>query len=895
MHSTGSIIYTILNRIRSFLDEPTLDAKFNNDYLVRHVISPEMGSVFNLLLSVRENPIITRQSISFETDSEYYELPPSIAKVHRVAEVNADGSILTEIPIASNESPDSVGWFVEGRELHVRPLPPESSSDYDLWFTPASGATPHYSTSGGTLNVSRDVLTLDLTPTLGDLDHRPNAYIGSILRVWVNEDGEPPRVHESVITSHAIGTSGVTVTLRTPAPTWTGIGAQDGVQYEILPLYMDLAWQAVAVSCAINLGVSRNISEKQMVLLQAQLQQTLKSVSGSLSPEDNKSSFRPDSSILHAMVSRIKKKVEQIGDDVSIDVTDDFLVDNYVIPETRKILSAVNQDEDAAILVNHSISTVAGAEHYLLPPNVTRVLRVAKKTNNLSGKLPYEEVPKNADKDPYGHGYRIEGNRLSLIPTPNTSEIIYIWYVPGGDIYPHFAVDGSQTNASQIKLSKGNLFSSLLGRVDRREGGYLGSVVRLVTSSGSIEDRVITGHTADDDDGHQGYISVTEEFTGSHAGRTCTYEILPAWWSNFENSVVDACVFSLSSSDPKTTEVQASTLAQSAQVSFTALLSELKKTRSDESLTCKRNSMLHCILEKTQKTLSNLAPDLDYSSDFIMRQGINNELGNVVARINNTRTNPYTCVFEVTTVKDQQYYPLPANIGEITRIVQIDDTGRITSDLVPKNEYSWSGPTWNIEGNMLSFRPYPSKDQTFQVWYLPSSTSWPHYAENGSLDGDRDTLTLTDSEWGSHLLGNVDHRDSAYTGYLLRIVGGPNPFEDEWGAGVVEERIIKSHDAESGTVTVERPFSSSVVTGTCKYEIVPLYLEAVNEAVISGTIANLSVGSKNITERQQKVLYINYRSAMKTAGDLLSNMQGRVPKHYSKDTVDNRMNRDLIR
>ena len=892
MHSTGSIIYTILNRVRSFLDEPTLDAKFTNDYLVRHVVYPEMGSIFNMLLAARENPIILQTTVNFETTSEYYELPPSVAKVHRVAKVNADGTIDTEVPIASNSSPESVGWFVEGRELHVRPYPSENTSDYTIWHTPASGATPHYSAAGGSLSADRTTLTLDTTPDLGDLDHRPNAYVGAIVRVWVNEEGEPARVHESVISAHTIGTSGVTVLLRTNAPTWTGLGAQDSVQYEILPLYMDQAWQSVAISCAINLGVSRNISEKQMSFLQGQLQQSLKSVSGSLNIENNEVPYRPEQSVLHSMVSRIKKKIPE---GLEITLTDDYLIDTCVIPETRKILSAVNQNEETAIVSQYDISTVSGSEHYLLPPNVTRIIRVAKESSSSTGKLSYEEIPRNDSKDPYGHGYHIEGNRLSLLPTPDGTETVTVWYVPGGDIYPHFAVDGVHATSTQVKLSKGTLFSSLLGRIDRRSNGYIGSVLRVVTSTGSIDERVIVTHDADDDSGQQGVVTVLEQLTGTHSGRACTYEIIPSWWANFESAVVDSCVLSLSGNVAGITEAQLTVLSQATQVSFTALLSELKQKRSEETMTCKRNSMLHCILEKTQKTLFNLAPDLDYSSDFIMRQGINNELGNVVSRINNTRTNPYTCVFEVTTVKNQQYYSLPANIGEITRIVQIDDTGRITSDLIPKDEYSWSGPTWTIEGNMLSFRPYPSKAQTFKIWYLPSSSSWPHYAENGSLNGDRDVLTLTDSNWGSYLLGNVDHRDSAYTGYLLRIVGGSSSFDSEIGSGVVEERIIKSHDAETGTVTVERPFSSSIATGTCKYEIVPIYLEAVNEAVISGTIANLSVGSKNVTERQQKVLYINYRSAMKTAGDLLGNMQGRIPKHYSKDTVDNRMNRDLIR
>jgi len=889
MHSSGSILYTTINRIRAFLDEPTLDAKFSNDYLVRHVITPEISNVMSMITDVRKTPIVVRHQISLTTTGEYYELPPSIGKIYRLAKIDSDKNITNEIPHRGPDHAEDAGWWVEGRELHVRPLPGTTDSTYYVWYTPSGNVVPHYSAAGGTIDwTARTTLTLDTTPDLGDVDHRPGAYIGCIVRAWISDTGEPDKVDERVIESFAIGTSSVTAVVRNAFSAGSWDAEQASVKYEIVPYFMDEIWQAVALSCAINLGTSRNISEKQMTFLQGQLQAALQSAAATFDPSSNETANRPANSSIHNIISKIRWKLpEKIQDNLS----DDYLMNVSVIPELRKILTVINSDSETAVVVTQDITTVNDQDHYLLNPNIGRVLRVAKKDSD-SG-LPHSEIRKRSEKDPGGHGWSLEGNRLSILPQPNASETITVWYTPSGEVSPHYAVDGYLNSTTVVKLSKGDLFSGLLGEVDRRSHSYVGSVIRMTTSTGTVEERVITAHDAATTSDYQGQVTVSEIFTGD-VSRACTYEIIPSWWANLQNVVVDSSVLGLSGKSPELGEAGYAALTQAHQASMAAMQAELSIRNETKDSTSRRNSMLHNILEKAQTTLTKLDPNLDYSSDFILRQGINNELNNVISRINNTRSNPYYCTFSITTVKNQQYYSLPSGIGELARVIKLDTSGRITNDLLPRSNYDWAGPGWSIENNMLSFRPYPGGGDTYTIWYIPNGSSWPHYAENGSLDGTRSIFTLTTGDYGSQILGDVDKREGAYVGYVLRVLGSSTAFGTEFGSEVIEERTIKSHDAEAGTVEVERAFSSNIATGTCKYEIVPIYLHAVNEAVSSGTVANLSMGSPVVTQRQQKTLYINYRSAMKTAGDNLSNIQGRVPKHFQKSTVDNEGNWDLL-
>ena len=81
MHSTGSMLLTILERLRAFLDEPTLDAKYSNDFMVNHLISPSMVEVLSRLSMTYDNPVVLRHEITTVKDQQYYQLPPNIGRL----------------------------------------------------------------------------------------------------------------------------------------------------------------------------------------------------------------------------------------------------------------------------------------------------------------------------------------------------------------------------------------------------------------------------------------------------------------------------------------------------------------------------------------------------------------------------------------------------------------------------------------------------------------------------------------------------------------------------------------------------------------------------------------------------------------------------------------------
>jgi hypothetical protein len=327
-------------------------------------------------------------------------------------------------------------------------------------------------------------------------------------------------------------------------------------------------------------------------------------------------------------------------------------------------------------------------------------------------------------------------------------------------------------------------------------------------------------------------------------------------------------------------ETDMAILSESAKSAITSAMMAVRD-RNAQEIVPNKDSCLHMILEKTKTIIDDVAKELDYSDDYIFRHGIVPEYSRVVSRIQNSASD---YVIEKTTISlivNQQYYVLPACIGEIIRIVTMYDDGRIKTELLPRNQFNPRGPNWSVEGNMLSIRPFPQVAQDIEIWFIPSTDVKPHYAEDGVMT--TGSLTLTDGSWDSQILGDLDRREGAYVGCMVRAIGR--------ATGMVEERIISGHVASTNppTVTFRSVFTDlEIIGGTVSYELVPLHFNAVSEAVAQGAAMNLLVSARRVTKAQHAMLMINFKSAMKTAMDHSTFKQNRIPKSYEKDTVDNR-------
>ena len=278
MHSTGSFLLTVIERVRAYLDEAVVDAKFTNDYLVRHVICPEMVNVMSRLSNNADNPIRVRHSITLVKDQQDYVLPPNIGEIYRFAIIDSGGSITREFMPENEFHPSGPGWHIQGNMLSLRPYPAEAETA-DIHYLPNGDFQPHYDTDGGTFN-SSTTFTFDSAPTLGAIDNRENAYAGAILRVWTKTTHAV--LEERVIESYDASTRVATV--RRPFTTDVSAShSEGGMRYEVAPVGMNSLIQAIACASSMNLGTARNITQKQMQFILLQYKSAMKTIGDNLS------------------------------------------------------------------------------------------------------------------------------------------------------------------------------------------------------------------------------------------------------------------------------------------------------------------------------------------------------------------------------------------------------------------------------------------------------------------------------------------------------------------------------------------------------------------------------------------------------------------------------------
>ncbi len=269
MHSSGSILRTFVENVRQYVDDPDLDAKFNNNYLINYIMGPAMVDVIARINMMADNPILLRHTIQLVGTQEYYYLPPSIRDVWRMVITDLNGHVIREAIPRGEFNPRGPLWGIEGNLLFIRPRPLASSpsQSLDVWYTPNGEVSPHLSTDGqlnaGPSPDEQTVLTLGSTISLGAVDRRPNAYAGMYLRMLSTVAGVS--WEDRVLLSHDQPAGTVTLRIATDGQT-----PALSTQYEIVPFLLGSMLEAISCRSALKVGVARKLSgtHKQALLLE---------------------------------------------------------------------------------------------------------------------------------------------------------------------------------------------------------------------------------------------------------------------------------------------------------------------------------------------------------------------------------------------------------------------------------------------------------------------------------------------------------------------------------------------------------------------------------------------------------------------------------------------------
>lgn len=258
--STKSIIVECCERIRQDLDEPSVDAKFSDNWIARMNLMPAMAECMSLVNLQSDQSVLFRLAFPLVAGTEYYQLPPCVSSVMRVAKLDQNGAVTTEwIPRGSDFNPAGVGWAIEGNTLAFRPYPAQNDAEWLLYYVPSADFKPHYSEGGAVAaadgdDVFRLSATLDASTDIGEIDNRENAYVGQVLRVLSGDT-----VIERIIDEHYFEDAMWKVHTRVAFDL-----DDDDYSYEIVPFVASHFWVMASRKAAIDLGNSRNVPDSQM-------------------------------------------------------------------------------------------------------------------------------------------------------------------------------------------------------------------------------------------------------------------------------------------------------------------------------------------------------------------------------------------------------------------------------------------------------------------------------------------------------------------------------------------------------------------------------------------------------------------------------------------------------
>ncbi len=289
----ASFLSNFVSDIRLSVEDPDVGARFTDSAIIR-LAGPAMKRVYQDLVRLSSKPLYLYLDISFPGGDLAVALPPCVGSVVNVGEWNSDnGRFDTVLGTTSLMGPYRPGLRVSGRRLvHDKGL--AETTTFRIEFKPKGEFLAHEASRkfvAASLETDEFALVEPASESTdldyGLVDDRPNAYVGSFLRVWSSSD-TPAVVQERVVLGYVIDKDAAdnTVRLLTVDSDFDPVLTQDNAHvynYEIVPTFADAAQEAIMFGAAMTLcnmsGMRSRAQdlalEYRMALRTAKLEETM--------------------------------------------------------------------------------------------------------------------------------------------------------------------------------------------------------------------------------------------------------------------------------------------------------------------------------------------------------------------------------------------------------------------------------------------------------------------------------------------------------------------------------------------------------------------------------------------------------------------------------------------
>ena len=241
--------------------------------------------------------------------------------------------------------------------------------------------------------------------------------------------------------------------------------------------------------------------------------------------------------------------------------------------------------------------------------------------------------------------------------------------------------------------------------------------------------------------------------------------------------------------------------------------------------------------------------------------------------------------YTITASASTPLHVLPANVGVIERIMEIDDATLLPARTVySRSRDNFGGPVFRLEGNILRWLPkWVGEDVTLVIEYAPNgdldlATGSVAYNAAGNSAS---TLALTTAPTD----GYFDRRPYVFRGNRLRLLSGATP--SGYAFFPIQDRLVGDYDPSVPKLTVVGDFDfnpTSLGSGTITYEVVPEHLEPLSEALAFRTAKQIHAVEG--AAKKAELLLAEYNNKMRDIRLAITSLDAQRGDRYEHDTYN---------
>lgn len=252
------VLATLVDWVQRWANEPRFAAKYPS-HVLYPLIQENYRMTFSEVIRLTGMPVYATFTFTITDGTTETLLPYNVGQVERIYEADPNsGLALYEIYSFSRRSPAGGLVGIEGNTLKWRPKWTGGTRTLTVEYVPNGDVDLAFGTqSSPATKSSSTTLVLTTTPSEGYFDRRPNAYVGSYVRLLSAGDAEYPDgytffpIQERVITAYdPDNANGPTITVS-PAFDFDPSDQEfTSLSYEIVPdgmkpLLHVVAWRTV--------------------------------------------------------------------------------------------------------------------------------------------------------------------------------------------------------------------------------------------------------------------------------------------------------------------------------------------------------------------------------------------------------------------------------------------------------------------------------------------------------------------------------------------------------------------------------------------------------------------------------------------------------------------------